>query len=89
MGIDLKFSKNVLSLVLGKVRNFQHRSSSRFRDILEKPEGWMKTPPPRATNRVNVWLLINHIVSVYTFPFRTDKQKHNMARLAGGYLCGL
>ena len=48
--INLKFSE-MPSLVLGKVRKFQHRSSSRFRDILEKPEGWMKTPRP-ATNRV-------------------------------------
>ena len=48
-GIDLKFVENVSSLVLGKFRKFQHRSSSRFRDILERPEGWM-TPPD--TNRV-------------------------------------
>ena len=34
------------SLVLGKVRKFQPRSPSRFGDIPEKPEGWMKTPPP-------------------------------------------
>ena len=49
--IDLKFSGNMSSLVLGKVRKFQPRSSSLFGDIPEKPEGWMKTTPP-ATNRV-------------------------------------
>ena len=43
--IDLKFSQNVRRLVLGKVRKFQHRSSSGFWDILEKREGWMKTAP--------------------------------------------
>ena len=45
-GIDLIFSENVPSLDLGKVRKFQHRSSSRFRDISEKPDWWMKTPLP-------------------------------------------
>ena len=49
--IDLKFSGNMPSLVLGKVRKFQTRSSSRFGYIPEKTEGWMKQPP--ATNRVN------------------------------------
>ena len=49
-GINLKFSGNMATLVLGKVMTFQHPSSSRFGDILEKPEGWMKTTP--ATNRV-------------------------------------
>ena len=43
--IDLKFSGNMPSLVLGKVGKFQPRSSSRFRDIPEKPELWMKTTP--------------------------------------------
>ena len=45
--IDLKFSENVPGLVLEKVRKFQHRSSSRFRDIPEKPAGisrkWMES----------------------------------------------
>ena len=53
--IDLKFSENMPSLVLGKVRKFQPRSSSRFGDIPEKPEGWMKTTPPLATNRVKTF----------------------------------
>ena len=39
------------SLVLGKVTKFQHHGFSRFGGILEKPEGWTKTPP--ATHRVN------------------------------------
>ena len=37
--INSKFSGNMPSLVLGKVMKFQHPSSSRFGDILEKPEG--------------------------------------------------
>ena len=37
--IDLKFSGNMPSLILGKVRKFQHRSSSRFGDIPEKTWG--------------------------------------------------
>ena len=32
-------SGNMPSLVLGKVTEFQHPSSSRFGDILEKPGG--------------------------------------------------
>ena len=43
--IYLKFSGNMPSLDLGKVRKFHHRSSSCFGDISEKPEGWMKTTP--------------------------------------------
>ena len=43
--MDLKFSVNMPRLSVGKDRKFQPRSSSRFGDIPEKPEGWMKTPP--------------------------------------------
>ena len=43
--INLKLLENVSSLVLGKVRKSQHRSSSRFWDSPEKPEGRMKTTP--------------------------------------------
>ena len=50
--INLTFSGNMPSLVLGKVIKFQHPSSSHFTDNLEKPEGWMKTPPPPDTNGV-------------------------------------
>ena len=46
--INMKFSGNMPSLVLGKVMKFH---TLRFGDIPEKPEGWMKTPP--ATNTVN------------------------------------
>ena len=44
--INLKIVGNMPSLVLEKFMKFQHPRSSRFGDILEKPEGWMKTPPP-------------------------------------------
>ena len=52
--INLKFSGNMPRFVLGKVRKFQDPSSSRLGDIQEKPEGWIKTTPPPATNRVKV-----------------------------------
>ena len=45
------FLVNMPSLVLGKVIKFQRPISSRFGDIPEKPQEWMKTTPP-ATNRV-------------------------------------
>ena len=40
--------------VLGKVRKFHDPSSNRLGDIQEKPEGWIKTTPPPATNRVKM-----------------------------------
>ena len=43
--INLKFSGNMPSFVLGKVRKFQDPSSSRLGDIKEKTEGWIKTTP--------------------------------------------
>ena len=43
--IDLNFSGSVPSLVLGKVRKFQHRTSNCFGHLPEKPDGWV-TPPP-------------------------------------------
>ena len=43
--IDLKFSGNMPSLVLGKVRKFQPRSSIRFGDIPEKTWGVDENTP--------------------------------------------
>ena len=46
----------------GVGRKFQHLSSSRFGDIPEKPEGWMKTtsPPPLPLMWVNRYEVLDN-----------------------------
>ena len=52
---QLEIFREYVQWGLGKVMKFQHHSSSRFGDIPEKPEGWMKTTLPLPLIGLSSW----------------------------------
>ena len=60
---------------------FQHPSSSRFGDIPEKPEGWMKTAPLPLIGLTHVVGLCHNDINrrrAFSLPHAEEKNVHNL-----------